>query len=88
MKHHKQFIVGFNMCGYMPDSEPEVCDTFDEAASHLIWCIKQAIETLENPKHIEQADWIIEMVQAAKDEKDEQEIGFQLDGYVYWINHA
>ena len=40
----KKWIAGYNMAGYMPETDPVECDSQDEAKRYIIWVIKEIFE--------------------------------------------
>lgn len=78
----RHWIAGFNVPGYMPESEPALFETFDEARDYVVDEIERAAEENERSEELLQ---IADEFRTAKEDEYSQQAA---DGYVYWINRA
>ena len=62
------YITGHNMCGYLPDSMPYECDTFQQAKGIVIEILQNLLDELDVPAEIEALEEFIEQVKVQKDE--------------------
>jgi len=79
-----QWVAGFNMPGYMPESEPAGFATFDDAKSYVIAELKRAEDDAQSE------DDATEFCHAAEDVNLESDAFTTptLGGYVYWVARA
>lgn len=62
------YIAGHNMCGYLPDSEPYECDTFEQAKGIVIETLQNLLDELDVPAEIEALEEFIEQVKLQTEE--------------------
>lgn len=62
------YIAGYNMCGYLPDSEPQEFEDFKDARASVIETLQNLLDELDTPAEIEALEEFIEQVKAQKDE--------------------
>jgi len=75
-----KYIAGFNQPGYLPESEPEEFDTFDEAKDYLVNEMERALDDSDE----ESSDDL----ESDIEEVQEQTAEFSFlasDGYAYWV---
>ena len=76
-----RFVAGWNMPGYMPESEPAEFADADDAKSYIVESIKNAEDSAENEEHAEALAGFAEDINLENDE-------FSVhgpDGFVYWV---
>lgn len=79
-----RFVAGWNMPGYMPDSEPAEFDNADDAKRYIIDQIKEdedAAATEEDEAEAEDLAALAEEVNLESDEFTTRTVG----GYCYWV---
>lgn len=79
------YIAGFNQPGYLPESDPEEFDNFDDAAD---WLIEVATKALEDDGASEE---IVTHERDAIGELADEGEPFSFlasDGYAYWVAEA
>ncbi len=76
-----RFVAGFNMPGYMPDSEPVEFDDAEDAKRSIIESIKHAEECAESEELAESLSAFAEDVNLEGDEFSIQ----GPDGLIYWL---
>ncbi len=95
-EERKPWAAGWNMSGYLPDSEPGLFADFEDAAEYIADQLEDAAEGIECEDAIgEEADYLKvkaaslrELAKAFRD-SEEQEISQQAaNGFTYWINRA
>lgn len=80
------YVAGWNMPGYMPDSEPAFFLEFDDAKRHIL----QEMTSHED-EYAEQGDESkAEDVSAAKEDVnlESKEFSVTVAGYAYWVSRA
>lgn len=85
-----KWIVGFNMPGYMPDSDPHECDTFEEAKECMIEDLEHSAEsadetTEEGAAEIAQIEDVIPRIRVIA---MPEEIGITIGKWHYFISAA
>lgn len=81
-----KYIVGWNMPGYMPETDPVEFDDFAEAREYLVEELDRSTDMIADSGTYSEADFQ-EAEGAIAQVKDAQvpvHIDFP-DGYVYWI---
>jgi len=55
----EQWVAGYNMPGYMPDNEPAVFESFDDAKSYILETLENYIDDVAegNPESTRILDW-------------------------------
>ena len=56
------YIAGHNMCGYLPDSEPQEFEDFKDARASVIETLQNLLDELDVPAEIEALEEFIEQV--------------------------
>lgn len=91
-----KFVSGFNMPGYLPDSDPHDFEDFDEAKAHIVELLEDDIESevmtaehftfeglqSESRVNLESLNHAVELVQAWT--PGEQCI--TVHGFAYWVH--
>lgn len=77
-----RFYAGFNMPGFLPDSEPGIFDNADDAKRSIIESIKHAEESAESE---ELAENLCAFAESVNLESDEFTVRGP-DGLAYWVN--
>lgn len=81
----RQYVVGFNMPGYMPDSEPSIFDDADEARASLADEMRRSAETEEeSAEELEEAADALELL--SSDEAG-AEWGRTIGQFHYWLSY-
>ena len=62
------YIAGHNMCGYLPDSEPQEFEDFKDAKAFVIETLQNLLNELDVPAEIEELEEFIEQVKIQWDE--------------------
>jgi hypothetical protein len=79
----KPWAAGWNMPGYMPDSEPAGFETWEEARDYIVAELERELESLvDNEAPTTDHDETIARLNAAT---DESEYGETVGEYHYWI---
>lgn len=82
----KPWVAGFNMPGYLPDSEPSRFDTWDAARDYIVSELEREAESYQESMDDWQAnadgEAAIERLNAAT---DEAEYGETIGNWHYWI---
>lgn len=76
-----RFVAGWNMPGYMPDSEPAEFDSADGAKRYIIDAIKRAEDETDSEALAESLAGFAEDVNLESDEFSTR----GPDGLVYWV---
>ena len=81
-----RFACGWNQPGYLPESDPVMCDTFDEAKELITDELDRAADDAYTAGT--STNEFDEGIDTAEDWTDSDGPYWQLyaDGYVYWIN--
>lgn len=80
------WVAGWNMPGYMPDSQPAAFDTCDEARDYLAQEMQRAADEEEGEDRELSLTDASRKIHDAIGNKDE-EFGATIAGYHYWISH-
>jgi hypothetical protein len=84
----KPWVAGFNMPGYLPDSEPSRFDTWGAARDYIVSELEREAESYQESMDDWQAnadgEAAIERLNAAT---DEVEYGETIGNWHYWITH-
>lgn len=75
-----RFVAGWNMPGYMPDSEPAEFDNAEDAKQYIIDTVKRAEEETDDETEAETLCAFAEDVNLESDE-----FSAQCLNYVYWV---
>lgn len=95
-EERKPWAAGWNMSGYLPDSEPALFADFEDAAEYVAAQLEEVADQREDAADEmsdgettrEKAQSLRELAKAFRD-SEEQEISQQAaDGFTYWINRA
>ena len=78
-----RYVAGWNMPGYMPDSEPEDFEEFVDARRHVLWCIAQDSIEAETEEEADALDLFYKQVQVQT-----QEFSGRVGNRVYWVTTA
>lgn len=78
------FVAGYNMAGYMPDSEPAEFDTFDEAKRYIIWTIKNTFEEMAEDE--ETAETFCALAEEINLQSGEFSV--TCNGYAFWVSKS
>lgn len=88
------YVAGWNMPGYMPDSEPCALDTCDEARDYIADEMEQDADEMEQNRDDEgqNADQVRDLRELAQTLRDaignpDQEFGATVGTFHYWIAH-
>jgi hypothetical protein len=89
--NNPQWVVGFNMPGYMPDSEPSEHETFEDALASLIWELEQAVDHLPpydecTEEEKDEADELGEAIASLGAIATPRELGFTIGSYHYFLS--
>lgn len=80
------YIAGYNQPGYLPESDPEEFDTWDEAWRYIIGVIKDAEDDAGDAEDEELAE---DLAAFAEDvnlvTRNEPFSALGPDGYAYWV---
>jgi len=80
------WAAGFNMCGYLPDMEPNHCAEWSDARDSLVWHIEQ------NAEQTDDADEANELQELAHHLNELNEVygefGATVCGRHYWISRS
>lgn len=82
------WTAGFNMPGYMPDSEPCTFESFDDARDYIATCLEEIAEDAAMGDDAAHAAKVAAMIDAAKPRVEaltEGEFGETIGNYHYWI---
>ena len=80
LRNTPRFVAGWNMPGYMPDSEPASFDNFDDAKRYIIGELKTAEDCADNE------DVATEFCHAAEDVNlESSDFGITVAGDHYWV---
>lgn len=81
-----KYIAGFNQPGYLPESEPEEFESFDEAKRYIIDIIKTAEDDAATNDEEEMAE---DLAALAEDVNLENDVFSVLgpDDYAYWVTY-
>lgn len=85
----KPWVAGFNMPGYMPDNEPAVFESFEDACNYIadeMDCDAELIESADAEKTAAIEDAKARVMAAA--DKDPAEYGETVGSYHFWIARA
>ena len=78
-----KYIAGYNMSGYMPDTEPTEFDSFDEAKRAVIADLKYFEDTTDNERHAE------DFCAAAEDANlESRPFSYIVRGWAFWVQEA
>jgi hypothetical protein len=90
-----KYIVGFNMPGYMPDSEPSEYDNYVDAVEALIGELEQALDLIDDDADDSEKDEADELGEAIaglqlhlnnlSNGRKPCEWGFTIGRYHYWL---
>lgn len=78
------FIAGWNQPGYLPESDPEEFDTFDEAKRYIIDEIKRAEDDAGDSDDEELAEDLCALAEDINLESDPFSV-LAPDGFAYWV---
>ena len=78
-----RYVAGWNMQGYMPDSEPSEFETFDEAKRYVIRGIKLDEDEAETEEVAEELSAFAEDVNL-----ESGEFSGRVGNRVYWVTTA
>ena len=81
----KGYFVGYNMPGYMPDNEPEYCESLEDAKECLLTDLTHYREDLNldhDQEHVDQLTHLINEIEKAP----AQVCNVYIANYVFWIN--
>jgi hypothetical protein len=97
----KPWVAGYNMPGYMPDSEPATFSDYESACNYIAARIEEEIESLHESKDgvgpdiangvddtIAKLDAAIAHINKMADDPKEPEYGETIGNYHYWIAKA
>lgn len=79
-----RFIAGFNMPGYLPESEPEECDTLEEAREALACELVDRADAAESEAQAREYDRAVMRLRAGCIPEPGE--SFEIEGMSYWIN--
>ena len=74
------YVAGYNLPGYMPDADPCVFETQDEAKHYILSALKWAEETAETEREAETICAFAEDVSLQRGE-----FSAQCGAWVYWV---
>ncbi len=77
------YVIGSNMPGYMPDSDPFECSTFNHARDCIVEELRMRRDDFDTAEHDTGFNAAIEEVQRLK--KGEEWTSATIAGYVYWL---
>ncbi|MBC8738504.1 hypothetical protein F6X40_17155 [Paraburkholderia sp. UCT31] len=82
------YVAGYNMPGYMPDSEPAEFETFDSARDNIVFWLDDALESMATgeEKDEEKESVLKDAIEYAKKQTDA--FSFTAAGYCYWVTPA
>lgn len=82
-------VVGWNMPGYMPDSEPFVVDTAEDARTAIIDEMSREVDRLQDCEEVDQ-EKVDALLSAIADLADSscEEYGLTVAGWHYWFTAA
>lgn len=77
------YVAGYNMAGYMPDSEPAEFDSFDDAKRYVI----DVLKTFEDEAYVEaHAE---DYCAAAEDANlENRPFSYMVRGWAFWVTEA
>jgi hypothetical protein len=89
-----QYVVGSNMAGYMPDSDPFVADSYQHAIDCLIGDIEREIEFIDSRgdddagDEISVAEGTINKLEELKKSGKTPELSFFINHRCFWLQLA
>lgn len=85
----KHWSAGYNMSGYLPDTEPYFFETFADAQTYIASELMEAADDYQFSVDYEERAKEIRALAEAFRASDEQEISQQAaNGFTYWINKS
>jgi hypothetical protein len=81
-----KYVAGYNQPGYLPESDPEEFDSWDEAWRYIIGEIKRAEDDAGDSGDEELAEDLAAFAEDVNlNTRDEPFADLGPDGYVYWV---
>lgn len=84
-----KYVAGYNQPGYLPETEPEEFDTWDEAWRYIISVIKDAEDDAGDADDEELAEDLAAFAEDVNlESRGEPFSTLGPDGYAYWVTEA